>query len=228
MNKHYYLMLDIETANFLDDALAYDVGFAVVDRYGNIYERRSYCCSEIFNDKELMTSAYYAAKLPQYYADLASGKRKLAPLYAVRQDILALHATYHFKAIMAYNAYFDNTGLNRTQRYITKSKYRWFLPYGVPVHCVWHMACQVICSQRKYYRFCKEHNFISARGNISTSAETVYRFLTNNPNFEEEHQGLADVEIETAIFAACIAKKKKMSRRIYRACWRLPQRRAAD
>jgi hypothetical protein len=68
------------------------------------------------------------------------------------------------------------------------------------------------------------NGFVSDKGNISTSAETVYRFLTNNLDFQEEHKGLEDVLIETAIFAKCVAKKKKMSRKINRGCWRLAQR----
>ena len=225
MNKHFYLVCDIETANITEDALAYDIGLAICDRQGTIYEKHSFICKEIFIDEaELMKSAYYAHKIPEYNSGIQDGTRKVATLYEIRAKVFEMYQFWHYKAIMAYNAYFDNCGLNRTQRYITKSKYRWFFPYGVPVHCIWHMACQVICTQKKYYNFCINNNFISKSGNISTSAETVYRFLTQNPNFEEEHKGLEDVLIETKIFAECIKKKKKMDRKIYRCCWRIPQR----
>lgn len=225
--KNKYLMVDIETANFAEDALAYDIGLAVVDNEGCIYESRSLTVDEIFNgESDLMTSAYYAHKIPEYYAELASGEREMVSLYEARTLIHKLCADYSIVAICAYNAHFDTSGLNRTQRYITKSKYRWFFPYGIPYMCVWHMACQVICSQKKYYDFCQANGFVSKAGNISTSAETVYRFLTDNPTFEEEHKGLADVEIETLIFAECIRKHKKMNRNINRGCWRIPQRKA--
>lgn len=224
MNKHYYLTVDIETANFVDDALAYDIGLAIIDRKGNVYETHSFLCSEIFNNKELMSSAYYAEKIPSYLADLKEGKRKLVPLYEVRKAVFDLYSKWNYKAVLAYNAYFDNSGLNRTQRYITKSKYRWFFPYGVPVHCIWHMACQVICSQKKYYNYCVANGFVTSKGHISTSAETVYSFLVDNTDFKEEHKGLEDVLIEAEIFARCISKKKKLNRKINRACWRLAQR----
>ena len=225
IKKHFYLVLDIETANFTEDALAYDVGIAIIDRYGRVYAKFSFVCYDIFElEKELMTSAYYARKIPEYYEDIASGERVVATLYEIRKVIHELCNEYQVKAIMAYNAYFDITGLNTTQRYVTKSKYRYFLPYGIPVHCIWHMACQTICSQKKYYNFCMENGLVSNSGNIKTSAESVYAFLTNNPDFEEEHKGLEDVLIEAEIFAECIKKKKKMSRNINRACWRIPQR----
>lgn len=227
IKKHLYLVIDIETANHANDALAYDVGIAVVDRYGNIYATYSFVCYDIFElEKELMDSAYYARKIPEYYVGLANGERTMATLYEIREVIHSLCAEYDIKAILAYNAHFDMSGLNRTQRYVTKSKYRYFFPYGIPVHCIWHMACQTICSQKKYYNFCIENDFVSNSGNIKTSAECVYAFLTNNPNFEEEHKGLEDVLIEAEIFAECIKKHKKMNRNINRACWRIPQRKA--
>ena len=227
MNKHYYLVCDIETANHAEDALAYDVGLAIIDRNGTVYEKHSFICREIFFDEaDLMQSAYYARKIPEYYEGIADGSRKVATLYEIRSIVFDLYKKWNYKAIMAYNAYFDNSGLNRTQRYITKSKYRWFFPYGVPVHCIWHMACQTICSMKKYHKFCTDNGFISKSGNIQTSAEVVYRFLTGNTDFEEEHKGLEDVLIEAYIFAECVRKHKKMNRNINRACWRIPQRKA--
>lgn len=225
--KHFYLVLDIETANHAEDALAYDIGFAIVDRYGNVYARYSFICVEIFEgEADLMQSAYYAKKIPEYYEGIADGSRKVATLYEIRETLHRVCKEYDVKAIMAYNAYFDNTGCNRTQRYVTKSKYRWFFPYGIPVHCIWHMACQTICSLKKYHKFCTDNGFISPSGNIKTSAECVYAFLTNNPDFEEEHKGLEDVLIEAYIFAECVRKHKRMNRNINRACWRIPQRKA--
>ena len=67
MNRKYYLVLDVETANSTDDPLVYDLGYAVCDRRGRIYESASLLVSDIFFDEaSLMSSAYYAAKIPQY------------------------------------------------------------------------------------------------------------------------------------------------------------------
>lgn len=223
--KDLYIVGDIETANFAEDALAYDVGLAIIDRKGNVYDRKSFIVSEIFvNEPDLMKSAYYAHKIPEYLAEIERGGREVATFYKVVALLKEWNTKYKPKAFLAYNAFFDMSGLNRTQRYITKSKYRYALPYGLQVQCIWHMACQTICSQKKYYDFCIKNGFVSKAGNISTSAETVYRFLTNNPIFQEEHKGLEDVEIEAKIFAECIKKHKKMNRKINRACWRLAQR----
>ena len=64
--RHLYLTCDIETANHTEDALAYDIGLAIIDRYGNVYARFSLVIVEIFEgEADLMQSAYYAAKIPE-------------------------------------------------------------------------------------------------------------------------------------------------------------------
>ena len=226
--KEVKVTLDIETANTTEDALAYDVGFVAHYNDGTILEKHSYIIREVFfGMPDLMTSAYYAHKIPEYLESIERGERVVASAYEVRKALCDVCKKYNVKVIMAYNASFDTKGLNTTQRYLTKSAYRWFLPYGIKVECIWHMACQTICSMKKYYDFCHEYGFVSKSGNIQTSAEVVYRFLTNNPTFTEEHKGLEDVEIETAIFVECRRKHKKMERKINRACWRIPQRKSA-
>ena len=135
---------------------------------------------------------------------------------------------YNIKAVCAYNASFDTKALNTTQRYLTNSKYRYFLPYGTEVYCIWHMACQVICTQKRYIKFCLDNGFVSESGNIKTSAETVFAYMTKNEKYEECHTGLQDVLIETQIMAKCFAQHKKMNKKINRLCWRIPQSKAKE
>lgn len=224
MKKNFYLVLDVETANSTDDPFVYDLGGAVCDKKGNILEQFSFVIRDVFDfESDLMTSAYYARKLPQYHEGLRSGLFNRVNFSTARKHIVDLVKAYGIEEIFAYNAYFDRNALNKTQRWLTKSKYRWFLPYGVKVHCIWHMACQTICSQKTYKKWAVENGFVSPKGNISTSAETVYAYISNADEFEEQHTGLQDVLIEVAILAHVFRQKKKMDRSINRMCWRIPQ-----
>ena len=84
----YLLVVDIETANILEDAIAYDIGFAVTDKRGNIYETGSYMIADMFFDyPDLLDTAYYKEKLPQYWTDYENGNRKLAKLTTVKKII---------------------------------------------------------------------------------------------------------------------------------------------
>ena len=73
-----YIVLDTETTNSLDDPITYDIGWAVIDENGEVYETASYVVADVFLDRELMESAYFADKIPQYWEDIENGERILA------------------------------------------------------------------------------------------------------------------------------------------------------
>ena len=221
----YFLVVDIETANTTDEAIAYDIGFAVTDRRGNIYESGSYMVAEMFYDyADLMQSAYYAEKLPTYWKDLAEGKRKIKGLLTIRRIIHHLMEQYEITDVWAYNCRFDRKGLDNTMRYITKSNYRWFFPYGTEFHCIQHCACQTLLQQKTYFRFALENGLLTEKGHLSTSAESAYRYISKDADFEENHTGREDVEIEIKILVKCFNQHKSMNTAIAPNAWYLPQK----
>ena len=223
--KKFYLVLDVETANSTDDPLVYDLGGAVCDKKGNIYDTFSFIVRDIFDlESDLMQSAYYAKKIPLYHNGLNQGQFQRVSFYTARKHVLDLIKCYSITEVYAYNANFDRNALNKTQRWLSKSKYRYFLPFGVKFNCIWHMACQTICSQKTYYNWATANGLVSPAGNLKTSAETVYAYISNQDQFEEDHTGLQDVLIEVAILAHVFRQHKKVDRSINRLCWRIPQK----
>ena len=221
--KKKFLVIDVETANNMDNPLVYDIGFAVTDNTGYIYEQHSFIIRDVFVcECELMCSAYYAYKIPLYVQALAENKIKIADFKYVRAVILNVMEKYNITTVCAYNASFDINALNNTLRYLTKSKYRWFFPYGTEINCIWSMACQVLYTQKSFGKFAIENGFISPKGFIQTSAEIGTRYLTKDTKFEEEHTGLADVLIEIQIMVKCYKQHKKMDKSVNRACYRIP------
>lgn len=221
--KHYRLILDTETANGLDQPLVYDIGGIIGDQQGNIYESFSFVIRDIFvYERELMQSAYYANKIPDYIKDIQAGKRKMVDFWQARRYILNLMRKYNITDVAAYNANFDRNALNTTIRWISKSKYRYFFPYTTNFTCIWNMACQTICQRKTYKQFCIENELFSNKGrNLSTSAENVYRYLILNPEYTEEHTGYADCLIEYTILIRCIKSHKAFpdGKGINRNCW---------
>jgi len=226
----YYLILDTETTNGLEQPLVYDLGGVVADKQGNIYESFSFVIRDIFvYERELMRTAYYANKIPEYVDAIHAGDRKMVDFYTARRYVLDLMEKYNIHDVAAYNAHFDRNALNTTQRWLTKSKHRYFFPRDTNFVCIWNMACQTICQRITYRRFCEENQLFSGNGhgtnkkarNISTSAENVYRYLTLSPQFEEEHKGLEDVLIEAYIMRRCFDSHKAMpyGKGIRRNCW---------
>ena len=205
LTNRFILLIDVETANTTDDALAYDIGGVIMDIYGNTYEVFSFTIRDIFNgERDLMEQAYYAHKIPEYIDAMRKGHRKMIDFLDAWKYILDLMKKYEIKIVAAYNCAFDKNALNTTLRYISKSKYRWFFPYGTEFICIWNMATQTIGQSNEYKIFAELNHYVGNNGkNYRCTAENIYAFLTDNPNFIEEHQGFADVNIERKILIKC-------------------------
>lgn len=214
--RTYYLTIDTETANGLEDPIVYDIGGCIHDKKGNIYETFSFIIYETFYGmKELMKSAYYTNKIPQYEAQIKSGERKVVRFNTAKQKIKELCDEYEVKAIIAHNARFDYRSTTRTQRYLTKSKYRYFLPYGIPIWDSLKMAKDTICKQPTYQKWCAKNNFLTKNGKPRATAEILYKYISGDVNFKEDHTGLEDVLIEIAITCKCIAQHKPMRKECF-------------
>lgn len=227
--KEMYLVIDTETANSIEQPLPYDIGYAVCDRFGHIVLERSFVVAEIFLDhKEMMKSAYFAEKIPHYWEDIKNGTREIKSIFNIRKQIKEDMKKYRIKKVGAYNMAFDKRALNNVIRYCSKSLIRWFFPFGTEFFCIWSMACQVLLNSTSYIKFALQNGLESEAGNIQTSAEACYKFLTNSVDFTEEHTGLEDVRIEIDIMAKCFSTHKKMDKNINTSCWRLPQRKRKE
>lgn len=209
--KNYYLTIDTETTNGFDDPLVYDIGGAVHDKKGNVIETFSFIIYETFCCmKDLMKSAYYAEKIPMYEKQIKKGERKIVKFATAKKHIKMLCEEYNVKAIIAHNMRFDYRATTRTQRYLTKSKYRFFLPYGIELWDTLKMAQDTICKQKTYIKWAKNNGYTLKNGRVRATAEILYKYISGNKEFIEKHTGLEDVLIEKEIFARCIAQHKPM------------------
>ena len=126
--RNYFLCIDTETVPVDKDfdgvdpynMWVYDVGVAVIDKHGNVYETFSFVNADIFIDeKELMKSAYYADKIPDYWEDIKNGKRVLTSFYNIRKTIMMLIDKYEIEKVFAQ--YLDTNNFNANQiRFIDK------------------------------------------------------------------------------------------------------------
>ena len=203
-----YIVIDTETTNGFDDPMVYDCGWAVINDEGEVLKTRSYVVADIFiHEKELMKEAFFADKIPQYFKEIADGSRKLAWFENVRKVLKKDCKNFEVGAIMAHNMRFDYRSCTRTERYLTKSKTRWFYPYGIELWDTLKMARQTFGHDENYKAFCSENGYTLKNGSPRLTAEILYRYISGQNDFEEQHTGLADVMIEKEIFKYCMEQK---------------------
>ena len=116
------LIIDTETTNDLTDSLVYDCGFIVADYNGKIYSKHSFVNADIFCDKELMASAYFAEKIPTYWKEIKSGLRTLTSFRNIMWTLRHIMKENNITKVYAYNCRFDYLALATTQRNIRHSQ----------------------------------------------------------------------------------------------------------
>lgn len=215
-NQEKIIVIDTETTNSIDDPICYDVGFAVIDKNGFVFEKHSFVVAEVFLDEDLMRSAYFIEKVPQYWEEIKAGKRKLAKFSTIRFKFAEICKKYKIKIVCAHNARFDYRSLNLTQRFLTSSKYRYFFPFGIEIWDTLKMSREVLKNNDTYGEFCYENNFLTSRMCKRFTAEIIFRFLTGALDFEESHTGLEDVLIEKEIFSYCLEQNPEIDGRLWK------------
>lgn len=213
------LVFDVETAGGFKAPMVYDVGGVVMDTStGYIQHRFHYGVLEVLGNPQLMATAYYGWKMPKYWQGVYERKIVPMPFADVLRKLTATVDFYDVDAIAAYNAGFDNRAMGKTTEWMFDNP-NW-LNRQVPIWDIWGGACSNICNTEKFFKWAENHGYISEAGNPKTSAEVVFQYITGKPDFEEEHTGMEDSEIEAAILFSVLRRKRKADMAIRANPWK--------
>lgn len=219
--KNYYMVLDTETCPIdrecqdvtPENMLVYDIGYAIVDKKGNVYRTGSYIISDVFFKEfySKMQSSYYAEKIPNYMQDIGENKRKVKSWSEISFILRDTIQEYSIKAVVAHNARFDFGALKNTKEYLNQ--------YAMLPFMTWYdslkMAKSVIAEMPTYKQFCYDNRYITKTGKCKLTAEVLYRFITQDNTFIESHTALEDCIIEKEILAYCFKQRKKMNKLLF-------------
>lgn len=82
-----------------------------------------------------------------------------------------------------------------------------FRDYEKPLFDIWGMSCEHLLNKNAYKDMCLNHSMLTNSGEyFKTSAESSYRYLCEQYDFEEAHTALADVEIECFILVKILSR----------------------
>lgn len=205
-NKKFFIVLDTETTGDIPSQIAYDIGWVVCDREGHIYERQHFLVREVFANLPMMATAYYADKFVGYLDRLSDGEITALPFGEILRQFDKTREKYNNPTLAAYNLNFDLRAMSNTCQWLFDNK-NWYKGEMEQL-CIMCAACDVLYG-KKYIKVCRENGWETEKGNIKTSAECGYRYISGNYDFEEEHRGADDCEIEAQILAAIFKLHKK-------------------
>ena len=199
IQKNAYIVMDTETSGF--SKLVFDFGWTTIDKRGNVLGK----ADMVFFDVAVTEKPYFINKVKGYARRMDKGIHRVTS-FAVGRRLLNMHIA-HLKAagyrviLCAYNAGFDCRALNITTKRMKLGNK--FLTQSVELLDIW--GNWAISAPKAYTAP------PTASGKFySTSAENVYKFEMQMPEFVEAHTAFEDTKIEAQILLKILNRKKRV------------------
>lgn len=207
-SKKFYMVLDTETV--ADARVPFDIAFTIIDRKGNVVETGQYYTAEIVDNPTglyLLCKDSFSRSKADFYLAAANNESENIMPFDIIADILNDKIAEYDAIVCTYNAKFDVTVCDNFAQALGMP---YFFAPDTQVWDIWNIALNIFCKSRNYAKFARANGFVTEKGNISSSAETVYRYITNNPDFVESHTALDDTSIEAEILASAFNRHKPL------------------
>ena len=203
-------VIDTETTK---NGYVYDLGVVIMNAAtGEVVATMNAIVEETFNNVSAMDTSYYACKIPAYIEAINAGELEVLPFSECFKRFSSLLESYNVRSIWAYNMAFDFKALNKTIAELSNGFIISFFPDGVKCYDLMSSAINLVGNTRRYQKWAIAHDYVTPTGRARATAETMFRFISDDASFVEEHTALSDAMIEADILAHLVAKKSGYKR----------------
>jgi hypothetical protein len=195
-------IFDTETTS-LEKPFCYNIGYVIVDtETRETVLQREYVVEQVWSNLELFCSAYYADKRPDYVKRMRGRTVTMEKYGYITQQMIRDFKSFKVEQAYAYNSPFDEKVFNFCCEW-----FKTINPFEiVNVFDIRGYVHNKIAFTPEFKQFCEVNEYFTESGNYSTTAETLFRYITNNNDFNEAHTALDDSKIESQILFDCIDK----------------------
>lgn len=188
-----FVVFDTETTS-LNKPFTYNIGYVILNEDGTLLLEKDFVVEQVWHNLPLFSTAYYAEKRPIYVASMRARKTTMKKFGYICQEMVRDFAKYDVVCAYAYNSNFDEK--------VFDFNCDWFKcinPFdNIPIYDIRGNVHNFLIS-KDFFQFCERNGEFTDSGNYSTTAETLYRYLTNNTEWNEDHTALSDSLIEAEI-----------------------------
>lgn len=195
------VVFDTETIS-LQKKFIYNLGYQIVSPDGKVLLKRDLVIRQIYDNKPLFETAYYATKRPLYVSAMRSRRTKKVSWGDACRIMLKDLKDYSVADGFAFNSSFDERAFYFNHLFF-KNKVR---PLdGIKVHDIMDYI-KVFTETEEYKAFCKANGYVCKNGRVKRTAESCYAFISGNGCYREQHIALADSRIEKDILLYSLAR----------------------
>ena len=212
-------VFDTETISTNEKKFCYNVGYVILDTDSRAtLHKRDFVVEQIWHNRPLFETAYYADKRPLYVSAMRGKRATLDKWGYIMREMMKDFREYKVEFAYAYNSPFDDSVFTFNCDWFKTSN-----PFDtIPVLDIRGMVSEFITNTTDYIQFCEDNERFTEGGNYSATAETVYQYVMQDTDFVEEHTALADSEIEAEILLTCLDLGAEIGKEyeVTRVLWR--------
>lgn len=195
------MVFDTETTS-LEKPFCYNIGYVIFNTdTAEVLVKKDYVVEQVWHNPMLFTTAYYANKREEYVTRMRIRHCLLDKFGYITRAMYRDIKEYEVQHAFAYNSAFDVK--------VFEFNCDWFKCLNpldtVQVHDIRGHVHKEIAFKKDYQAFCDQHELFTESNNYSTTAEAVYRYVSKDTEFVEEHTALADAIIELEVLRYCVA-----------------------
>jgi hypothetical protein len=208
LNDNYVMVLDTETIG-LTNRIIYNLGYKIFDlTNGKVVVKNDFVVQQFYDNRPLMMTAYYKDKKPLYTKLMKGKKAKKEKWGKIMQIVCNDIKKYQIENCFAYNSNFDIKSIQTTMELFPRNKNN-ILDY-VEIKDIMKYIKPIVESKDFEEFAIANGNVSEVTGKPSKSAQSLYRYITNDPTFVESHTALADCDIELDILLTALAFTNKL------------------
>lgn len=205
------LVFDTETIG-LNKPYCYDIGYIILTPDGKVLAEKEFIIEQIWNNRPLFDSAYYAKKRPIYTRRMRGKKAELVKYGHAMSRLIYDIKRYNVGSAYAFNSAFDEKVIDfNSDYYHCRNCFDTIPIYDIRGYAIKFLA------DGNYKRYCRNHRdvksadgsekFFTENGNYASTAESFYCYLNSaNGELNEEHTALTDSIWEAGILMECLKR----------------------
>lgn len=194
------VIFDTETTS-LDKPFCYNIGMVGYNtETDEILFEREWVIEQVWYNLSLFASSYYAEKRPIYVNSMRGKTARLIKFGRATSQMRHLFKQHNIEYAYAYNSNFDGRVFE-----FNCDWYKCINPFDVlPILDIRGNVHKVIAFSTMFQDWSDKHEAYTEAGHYSTTAENVYRYITEDIDFIEDHTALSDSQIELEILKYCV------------------------
>lgn len=194
---------DVETSN--TKRIIMEWSYFILNKFLAPKEQKCFIIKEVWENEEYRNGEFAIGKIEHWQEMLDNGTAKLISIYDLYWLINRTIEEQGIEFFSAFNLCFDFDAIEKTYHRFGIDKRKNYKEENkilqLKKFCIWKYAEKIYCT-KEYIKWAEHNKKFTKTGKISSSAESIYQYLTENEFFTETHFGIEDLQVEYTILMA--------------------------